>query len=98
MLLADVHSRGYCFQIDMLRHAIGAGLTVAEVPITFVERTRGASKMSGMIVVEAMARVTMWGIGTRFGALRTTVPSQPFTPREPVTPGQAPGSGEHVRS
>ncbi|MFF2050703.1 polyprenol monophosphomannose synthase [Leifsonia sp. NPDC058194] len=59
---ADVESQGYCFQIDMLRRAYGAGLTVAEVPITFVEREHGASKMTGGIVAEAMLRVTGWGI------------------------------------
>ncbi|WP_431279025.1 polyprenol monophosphomannose synthase [Leifsonia poae] len=59
---ADVDSQGYCFQIDMLRRAYGAGLTVAEVPITFVERERGASKMTSGIVAEAMLRVTGWGI------------------------------------
>ncbi|WP_025156207.1 polyprenol monophosphomannose synthase [Leifsonia aquatica] len=59
---ADVESQGYCFQIDMLRRAYRAGLTVAEVPITFVEREHGASKMTGGIVAEAMLRVTGWGI------------------------------------
>ncbi|WP_295120353.1 polyprenol monophosphomannose synthase [uncultured Leifsonia sp.] len=59
---ADVASQGYCFQIDMLRRAYEAGLTVAEVPITFVEREHGASKMTGGIVAEAMLRVTGWGI------------------------------------
>jgi dolichol-phosphate mannosyltransferase len=98
MVLADVHSRGYCFQIDMLRHAVAAGLTVAEVPITFVERTRGASKMSGMIVVEAMARVTMWGLGTRLGVPRTAVSARPVSDRQPVAPGRAPGSRDHLRS
>ncbi|GAA4137601.1 polyprenol monophosphomannose synthase [Leifsonia shinshuensis] len=58
----DVESQGYCFQIDMLRRAYDAGLTVVEVPITFVEREHGVSKMSGNIVVEAMLRVTGWGI------------------------------------
>ena len=57
-----VESQGYCFQIDMLRRAYRAGLVVAEVPITFVERERGASKMTGAIVAEAMLRVTGWGI------------------------------------
>ena len=57
-----VESQGYCFQIDMLRRAYGAGLTVVEVPITFVEREHGASKMTGGIVAEAMLRVTGWGI------------------------------------
>ena len=60
--LDDVESQGYCFQIDMLRRAYDAGLTVAEVPITFVERERGASNMTGGIVAEAMLRVTAWGI------------------------------------
>ena len=59
---ADVESQGYCFQIDMLRRAYDAGLIVAEVPITFVERELGASKMTGGIVVEAMLRVTVWGL------------------------------------
>jgi dolichol-phosphate mannosyltransferase len=60
--LADVESQGYCFQIDMLRRAYDAGLSVTEVPITFVEREFGASKMTGGIVAEAMLRVTGWGI------------------------------------
>jgi dolichol-phosphate mannosyltransferase len=59
---ADVESQGYCFQIDMLRRAYDAGLSVSEVPITFVEREFGASKMTGGIVAEAMLRVTGWGI------------------------------------
>jgi dolichol-phosphate mannosyltransferase len=59
---ADVESQGYCFQIDMLRRAYEAGLHVSEVPITFVERTHGASKMTGGIIAEAMLRVTGWGI------------------------------------
>lgn len=62
MRLTSVESRGYCFQIDMLLHAVRARLRVVEVPITFVERVRGASKMSGAIVLEAMARVTLWGL------------------------------------
>ncbi|MGO4533932.1 polyprenol monophosphomannose synthase [Leifsonia sp. 2MCAF36] len=55
-------SQGYCFQIDMTRRAYAAGLDLVEVPITFVERERGASKMGGGIVVEAMVRVTLWGL------------------------------------
>jgi dolichol-phosphate mannosyltransferase len=57
-----VASQGYCFQIDMLWHAHTAGLRIAEVPITFVERVFGESKMSPSIVLEAMLRVTGWGI------------------------------------
>lgn len=60
--LADVSSQGYCFQIDMTRRVLAAGMTVVEVPITFVERERGESKMSGAIVREALWRVTVWGL------------------------------------
>jgi dolichol-phosphate mannosyltransferase len=62
MQLGSVDSLGYCFQIDMLLHAVRAKLTVVEMPITFVERTLGSSKMSGGIVLEAMGRVTIWGL------------------------------------
>jgi dolichol-phosphate mannosyltransferase len=62
MNLSSVDSLGYCFQIEMLLHAVRADLRVVEVPITFVERVRGASKMSPRIAVEAMARVTLWGV------------------------------------
>jgi dolichol-phosphate mannosyltransferase len=64
--LEDVHTRGYGFQVDMLWHARQAGLVVVEVPITFVERARGRSKMSPMIVLEAMLKVTGWGIAGLF--------------------------------
>jgi dolichol-phosphate mannosyltransferase len=64
--LDDVHTAGYGFQVDMLWHAREAGLTVVEVPVTFIERLRGRSKMSAAIVLEAMARVTWWGIKSRF--------------------------------
>lgn len=60
--LAEVASQGYCFQIDMARRVVDAGMTVVEVPITFVERERGESKMSGAIVREALWRVTLWGL------------------------------------
>ena len=64
--LENVESVGYCFQIDLARRAVQADLTVAEVPITFAERTQGASKMSKVIVGEALSRVTRWGITARF--------------------------------
>ena len=56
-----VHSAGYCFQIDMTRRAHSAGLRIIEVPIVFVERRAGRSKMSNAIIVEALWRVTVWG-------------------------------------
>ena len=63
--LATVDSAGYCFQLDMTWRVLKAGGVVAEVPITFVERERGASKMSKDIVVEAMAQTTRWGVEHR---------------------------------
>jgi dolichol-phosphate mannosyltransferase len=63
--LENVESVGYCFQIDLVRRAVQADLTVAEIPITFVERTHGASKMSKAIVREALWQVTRWGITRR---------------------------------
>ena len=68
--LEDVHTRGYGFQVDMLWHARQVGLTVVEVPVTFVERVRGHSKMNPVIVLEAMARVTVWGVRSLFGPRR----------------------------
>ncbi|WP_175409481.1 polyprenol monophosphomannose synthase [Streptomyces sp. TRM64462] len=67
--LEDVASQGYCFQIDLARRAVETGFHVVEVPITFVEREHGDSKMSRDIVVEALWRVTAWGVGTRAGRL-----------------------------
>ncbi len=59
--LSEVASQGYCFQVDVAWRAVQAGFRVHEVPITFVEREYGASKMSGSIVVEALWNVTRWG-------------------------------------
>ena len=63
--LAGVASAGYCFQVDLAWRALRAGFRVVEVPITFVERTYGESKMSGNIVREALWRVTEWGVESR---------------------------------
>jgi dolichol-phosphate mannosyltransferase len=68
--LEDVQSQGYCFQIDLTLRTVRAGLTVREVPITFTERVRGASKMSNAIVAEALWRVTQWGVRQRLGGRR----------------------------
>ncbi|MGW0564724.1 polyprenol monophosphomannose synthase [Streptomyces sp. NPDC003016] len=67
--LEGVASQGYCFQVDLARRAVGAGYHVVEVPITFVERELGDSKMSRDIVVEALWRVTAWGVGSRANKL-----------------------------
>jgi len=63
--LESVASQGYCFQVDLTRRAVAAGLRVVEVPITFVERELGTSKMSRAIVAEALWRVTVWGVTDR---------------------------------
>ncbi len=68
--LDDVESQGYCFQVDLAWRVVQAGLRVDEVPITFVEREVGASKMSRAIVVEALVRVTQWGLEDRWRRLR----------------------------
>jgi dolichol-phosphate mannosyltransferase len=60
--LDDVESQGYCFQVDLTLRTVRNGLRVTEVPITFVERTTGASKMSRGIVAEALWRITVWGV------------------------------------
>ena len=65
MNIEQVESQGYCFQVDMAWRAVKANLRVAEVPITFVERELGESKMDGSIVKEALWRVTQWGIEKR---------------------------------
>jgi dolichol-phosphate mannosyltransferase len=67
--LDDVHSRGYCFQIDMTLRSVDGGARVVEVPIAFRERQHGASKMTGDIVGEAMLRVTLWGVRRRLRLL-----------------------------
>jgi len=67
--LDDVASQGYCFQVDLARRAVRAGYHVVEVPITFVERELGDSKMSRDILVEALWRVTTWGVGERVGRI-----------------------------
>jgi dolichol-phosphate mannosyltransferase len=69
--LDNVASSGYCFQVDLAWRALKAGFRVVEVPITFIEREYGDSKMSQKIVVEALVRTTMWGLAHRAKQLRT---------------------------
>lgn len=60
--LDAIEANGYVFQIDMTRRVAAAGGRIVEVPIVFPDRVRGKSKMSNAIVVEAMRRVTVWGL------------------------------------
>lgn len=61
MEISSIKSEGYCFQIEMTRRAISRGGSVAEIPITFIERAHGVSKMSFAIALEAVLRITAWG-------------------------------------
>ena len=63
--LKDMDATGYCFQIEMALAAHVAGAKATEVPITFVERINGVSKMSRAIVIEALIQTTRWGIKRR---------------------------------
>ncbi len=75
--LQKVASQGYCFQVDLAWRAIRAGLSVVEVPITFVERTIGDSKMSQDIVNESLRSITMWGARYRLGQVRSLLRREP---------------------
>jgi dolichol-phosphate mannosyltransferase len=68
--LNNVASAGYCFQVDLAWRGLKAGYRVVEVPIIFVERERGDSKMSRKIVIEALVLTTLWGISHRAKQLR----------------------------
>jgi dolichol-phosphate mannosyltransferase len=90
--LGEVSSQGYCFQVDLARRAVKAGCHVVEVPITFVERELGDSKMSRDILVEALWRVTTWGVGERAGRVlgRVSPPRRTDSPETGPTGGQVP--------
>jgi dolichol-phosphate mannosyltransferase len=68
--LDGVSSQGYCFQVDLAKRTLDARFRVVEVPITFVERAYGESKMSGDVVREALVKVTAWGARHRAGQVR----------------------------
>jgi dolichol-phosphate mannosyltransferase len=68
--LSGVHSNGYSFQIEMTYRAILAGLTVVEVPITFVDRRVGQSKMDRRIFAEAIGVVWRLRLDALRGRLR----------------------------
>jgi len=72
-IIPKISSVGYNFQVDLTWQALQQGFTVAEVPIEFVERERGQSKMSSRIVVEALFRTTAWGIRHRLSQLKNLV-------------------------
>ena len=84
-----MRSEGYGFQIEMAYRVARAGGGIVEVPIEFVDRERGTSKMSFRIVVEALLLVTWWGVSDlpgrrralrRPGQARATIGARPTTP------------------
>jgi dolichol-phosphate mannosyltransferase len=68
--LGSVESAGYVFQTDLATRTVRAGLRVVEVPIEFVERVRGDSKMSGAVAGESLKLVTRWGLRERREQMR----------------------------
>lgn len=63
--LTSVESSGYIFQTEMAYRTLRAGLRVVEVPIEFVERVRGESKMSRDVATESLRLITAWGLRER---------------------------------
>ena len=84
--LGSVSSEGYAFQIEMTRRVHRAGGVIEEVPITFVDRTHGRSKMSRRIVLEALLSVTRWGLADLIGGRRRRA--------APASPAAVPGREE----
>lgn len=71
--LSLVRSTGYVFQTDLVARTLNAGLVVREVPIEFVERVRGESKMTGSVATESLKLITGWGLSERRKQLRTAL-------------------------
>lgn len=64
--LSEVEAQGYGFQVEMTWRSLQLGAKIVEVPITFIERAEGNSKMSLKIVFEALLLTTVWGLTSRF--------------------------------
>ncbi|MGI9157857.1 MAG: polyprenol monophosphomannose synthase [Marmoricola sp.] len=71
--LDDVSSMGYVFQVDLAVRTLREGLRVVEVPIEFVERERGDSKMTPSVATESLRRITLWGLRERRDQLRRSL-------------------------
>jgi dolichol-phosphate mannosyltransferase len=61
--LASIRSNGYSFIVELAWEASRAGLRCGEIPITFVERRRGASKLTGRVIVESA--ILPWRLAAR---------------------------------
>jgi glycosyltransferase involved in cell wall biosynthesis len=89
--LDTVRADGYGFQIEMVYRVAGNGGRIVELPIDFVDRTRGTSKMSFRIFAEALVLVSWWGVRDRLAALAATPGLQES--RESVSGSPAVGEG-----
>src|SRR5262245_26881926 len=67
---AGTTAEGYAFLTELLRRLVAAGLRIEEVPIQFVDRVEGRSKMSARIIAESMLLVTRWGVQDAVKRLR----------------------------
>ena len=63
--ISKVRSTGYVFQADLAYRTLQAGLRIREVPIEFIERERGQSKMSTDVATESLRLITTWGVAQR---------------------------------
>jgi dolichol-phosphate mannosyltransferase len=86
--LDRIRAEGYGFQIEMTYRARQHGAVITEVPISFVDRQAGESKMSSVIVFEALGLVTWWGLGRVARGVRRAL-----TPGGAKDPGPGSGSG-----
>lgn len=68
--LESIQALGYVFQVELAYRTLRAGMRVTEVPIEFVERVRGDSKMTPEVARESLARITRWGLAERRAQLR----------------------------
>ncbi len=82
--LDSVESAGYCFQTDLAFRTHRAGLRVVEVPIEFVERVRGESKMNRAVATESLRRITTWGLDERRRQVRRRTLESSDAPRAHV--------------
>ncbi len=85
--LQRIRAEGYGFQIEMTYRARQQGARITEVPISFVDREAGESKMSSIIVVEALGLVTWWGLGRIVHGVRR---GKTETAPAPASGGQIP--------
>ncbi len=91
--LESVQSAGYIFQTDLAFRTLRAGLRVVEVPIEFVERVRGESKMSPDVATESLRRITTWGLRER----RTSGQRRTLEAQTRSFLGDRPARGERMR-